>query len=269
LLRKALHTSLSLGLALTVSVMTSVTSPLRAAETDYSADLSARTYSAGLSVEPRLGLTEVLWGDSTTPFFGYIRPAVSAAASPTYYAGKVSLSLFPVSFLGVTFAKNWSHRYRETGGYDCHANTCMGSMDSSEVAFRFMTAYQSYFLSSQLQRVFYAANSEGDQNLMDPINALIYKEGGSTLANWGIILGKKVAQGVESGLIIQRGDLDGRISASEADYVFVRSKLESYGFPNLSATIGLGRFNTDIKRPGVSAIALLTYTGKAMVGPSL
>lgn len=262
---------LSLGLAfsLALSLLPFDSGRLEAAETDYSADLSARTYSAGLSVEPRLGLTQVLWGDTATPFFGYIRPAVSASASPTYYAGKVSLSLFPVSFLGVTFAKNWSHRYRETGGYDCHANTCLGSMDSSEVAFRFMTAYKSYFLSSQLQRVFYEANSEGDQNLMDPINALIYKEGGSTLANWGFIIGKKVAKGVESGVIIQRGDLDGRISASEADYVFVRTKLEPYGFPSLSATFGLGRFNTDIKRPGISAIALLTYTGKAMVGPAL
>lgn len=260
---------LSLGLALACSILALNPRPIQAAETDYSADLSTRSYSAGLSVEPRLGLAQVLWGDSTTPFFGYIRPAISASASPTYYAGKLSLSLFPVSFLGVTFAKNWSHRYRETGGYDCHANTCLGSMDSSEVSFRFMTAYKSYFLSSQLQRVFYEANSEGDQNLMDPINALIYKEGGSTLANWGFILGKKVAKGVESGVIIQRGDLDGRISASEADYVFVRSKLEPYGFPSLGLTFGLGRFNTDIKRPGISAIALLTYTGKAMVGPSL
>ena len=81
--------------------------------------------------------------------------------------------------------------------------------------------------------------------------------------------GKQGAKGVESGVIIQRGDLDGRISASEADYVFVRTKLEPYGFPSLSATFGLGRFNTDIKRPGISAIALLTYTGKAMVGPAL
>ncbi len=245
------------------------TQNLSAADWDYAADISGRTYSPGLSIDPTVGLHQLLWGEPTTPFFGYVRPAISASVSPSVFSGKAALDIFPLSFLGVTLARNWSHRILEATGYDCKANTCLGALNDRELTLKLLSAYESYFLSAQYQRIFYEANSEGDQNLMDPSNALIYRADGSNLNVSAFILGKKLSEKISAGMILQRGDLDRRISASEADYVFVRSNLEAYGYKMLTLSLGLGRFNTDIKRPGVSAIAVLTYTGKEGIGPAL
>ena len=261
--------SIFAGVALTLSMLAE--GHAAAADWDYAASLSGRTYSAGLSLDPTLGLHQLIWGDPTTPFFGYIRPALSGSITPTLFAGDAGLDIYPVSFLGMTVAKRWTHRFLEPSGYDCEANSCLGQMNSTKVSFRLLSAYQSYFLSAQYQRQFFEENGEGDgkQNIMDPANALIYRADGSNLNTLAIILGKKVTDKISTGVLYQRGELDRRKSASEADYVFARSDLSAFGYSMVTATVGLGRFNTDLKRPGISAIAIINYTGKAPIGPAL
>ena len=263
-----LHHKFLIFILTALSLSCVCTAKSTAADLDYAANLSMRTYSAGISLEPTLGLHQQLWGDSSTPFFGYIRPSLSSEFSPTSIGGKVSLDIYPLSFLGMTVAKNWTRRYAEPKGYDCAANTCLGRLDDTEIAFKLLSAYQAYFLVAQYTRRFYAENSEGNQNIMDPSNALIYRQSGSNLNTLNIILGKKISEKVSAGIIWQRGDLDRRSSASDADYFFARSDLSVIGYSMVTATFGLGRFHTDIKRPGISALAILSYTGKPGIGPA-
>ncbi|RYZ80359.1 MAG: hypothetical protein EOP04_26020 [Proteobacteria bacterium] len=235
---------------------------------DFGAGLSGRTHSPGLSLDPYLGLNQVVWGDTSTPFFGYVRPFVKGSLTPTLIAGKTGVDFFPVSFISVGAARTWTRRYRETGGYDCDAYRCIGDLNSSEINAVAMGAYESYFVSASLQRQFYDDVS-GDQDIMDPSNALIYKRTGSTLNSWSGIIGKKVGEGVRAGFILQRGDLDDKIRASEAVYAFVRSDLKPYGWNDFNATVGIGRFDSDTKNPGLSLILLLNWVGASTPGPVL
>lgn len=229
-----------------------------AATVDYTGNLSARSYSEGLSIDPTVGVTQVVWGDSSTPFHGYIRPSVSALVSPTILGGKTALDIYPLSFLGMTVARNRTHRYLKAQSYDCENGRCLGALDSSEISFKFMSAYQDYFLVARYQRIFFD-DSGGEQPVVDPVFALEYKAGGSNLNIANLILGKKLDGGLSAGVLVQSGTLDRDANASESDYVFLRSELEKYGYSKLALTVGLGRFQTQIKRPGFSAVAILSF----------
>jgi hypothetical protein len=122
-------------------------------------------YAAGLRTEPfggrlwgELGYNYLLWGaapGSGNPYYGYVRPKVSAQTS-----GKVNRADVGIDFafwaplvFEVTYA--WDHRSGDFPQFNCSVMQCRGLLTRTKVAAKVTLGYDDYFLlwDSRMEQV--------------------------------------------------------------------------------------------------------------------
>lgn len=259
---------LCIAIALALSVMSFARSaPAASTEgLDFTTNLLARTYTPGLSLNPTIGYGQRVWGDLDSPWYGFLRPHLDGVVSPTLFEGKAGIEVFPVSILGVNIARTFGRRFADTRGQDCIVNQCQGELDYTDVTVQAYLGGAGFFSSLRWTRTFFDAVSDQTRPIYDVGSSVLLKPAGEAGDYMTIVVGKDLSDDLAIGVLVQNADFHYSGQHQEGHYLIVRSNLKLFGFDDLSATLGLGRYKTDLNIAELSGILSVTYTGQAAIG---
>jgi hypothetical protein len=223
---------------------------------DTSVAVIGRTYSAGLLVTPAVGYSYLLWGDPASGLFGFVRPNVSAPLSSSSYSGRAELEIFPVTFFGFSGGRTWLHRFATATGQDCTLGQCLGDMSSSDLNVRALFKVGSVFGSAKYSRVFVDQASDRTQSLLDPATSLLMSPDGEIATQLQAVVGATIMPFWSAGGIYQSTTLQNSSATQNAEYFFARYEVGSCRFMGAA-----GRFESQLKNPGLSLLGSVTWVG--------
>ena len=233
---------------------------------DFSAKLLSRTYSPALSINPTIGYSLKLWGDTETPWYGFVRPSIVGVLSPAFYEGKIGIEIFPISILGVDIKRTTSRRFTSLKDQNCEQVQCQGTLDYTDVSFQSFLGFADYFSSIRWTRTFFDAVNDQTRPVYDLGTSVLLKPGGDAGDFLTIAAGKELESGLSVGVLLQMADFRYSGQRQEGQYAIVKSNLKSMGWEDFDATVGVGRFKTDLNVAEVSAILSVTYTNTRAIG---
>lgn len=118
------------------------------AEFDLSVGGYSRSYPLGGSAELNMGYSLVLWGQSASPFLGYIRLATDIEGVVDYFSSTAKIEIFPVSFLGVRAGQAFSQSHLDFDEFDCEVFLCRGKFTENFYEVPLFLAYSDFIFSS-------------------------------------------------------------------------------------------------------------------------
>lgn len=242
------------------------TEPAEANRPDYSARVVARSYSPGLSFNPQVGYAQSLWGDTSTPWYGFVRPYIIGVASPTLFEGKGGIELFPVSILGVDLRRSFTRRFTTSRNQDCNQTQCLGELNFTDLSFQSFLAFQEYYTSVRYTRTFFDPVDDRTRPIYEVATSVLLSPNGDSGDTFSVALGKKLGEKVSAGLLYQVGDYHTSGNHMDAEYLFLKTDCASFGYEDLDATVGIGRFYSSRNVPEASLILSITYTGQRAIG---
>ena len=262
LLAPFLTLPLTLALAAQAQTPPAAVASSAAIRVDSSASVIARSYSPGLIVTPTVGYSYLLWGDPASGLFGYVRPSASASMTTSSYSGRGELELYPVSFLGFSGGRTLLHRFANATGQDCSLGQCMGDLFSSDLSVRALFRYQSIFGTVKYTRLYFDAAADRSQALLDPASALLLSPDGEIATMTSAVVGGTIDETWSAGGIYQGATLQNRSGTQNAEYLFARYSMGDYRFMGAA-----GRFESELKNPGLSLVASVTWVGTPTLLP--
>lgn len=233
---------------------------------DFSTTLLVRSYSPALSINPTVGHGQRVWGDSTTPWHGFLRPYIVGVLSPSLYEGKVGLEVFPISVLGLDLKRTWSRRFRTIEGQDCLLQQCLGPLDYTDVSLQSYLGFQGYFSSIRWTRTFFSGVEDKTRPVYEMGASVLLKPDGDAGDYLTIALGKDFEDKFSIGVLLQTADFRYSGHRQEGQYAILKSNLGRFGYDDFDAMLGLGRYKSNLNVAEVSAILSLTYTHTPAIG---
>lgn len=102
------------------------------AQFDLLAGVQGRTLpSLGAEVYADAGYSKVLWGErkvgDKNVLFGLIRPAIGGSSSAVINNLKMEVEIFPISFIGFVFGRQYIHSNYDFPFFDCDQVNCQGN----------------------------------------------------------------------------------------------------------------------------------------------
>jgi hypothetical protein len=90
-----------------------------------------RSVPLGGAIFAGLGYDQLVWGDPSEGrvLYGYVRPAIETALAPSLFVVETKISIYPVSFVGLTFGRVEAFRNTSTSlSVDCAELECGGRL---------------------------------------------------------------------------------------------------------------------------------------------
>lgn len=116
---------------------------------DYAYSLGVRSLPVGLGLWGEVGYSRLLWGESPSalnPFYGYIRPKLSAQTSGVVNRTDlgIDIALWAPVLIEVTYGLD--HRRADFAAFDCTQLQCRGLVVRTKVALKLSAGTGPYFL---------------------------------------------------------------------------------------------------------------------------
>lgn len=89
----------------------------------------------------------MFWGQTSTPYYGYVRLAITAEGVENYFSPSAVVELFPVSFLGFRFGKVWNQSHLDYEDYDCTTYQCRGQFEETFLEAPLFLKYNRFLFS--------------------------------------------------------------------------------------------------------------------------
>jgi hypothetical protein len=233
---------------------------------DFSTRLLLRTYSPALSINPQVGYGQPLWGDTSTPWYGFARPYIIGVASPSLVEGTAGIELFPVSILGVDLRRTFTRRFAVSRNEDCDRLQCLGELNYTELSFQNFLAFRDYFTSVKWTRSFFDAVEDRTRPIYDFVASVLLSPLGENGDSFTVVVGKDLEASTSAGVLMRVADYHTSGNHQDAQYLFYKTGCGKFGFKDLEATVGFGRFASSRNVPEASAIVILNYTGARAIG---
>ncbi len=96
------------------------------AQVDVALSGQTRSYPQSGVAGVTLGYSQLLWGDTSDPFYGYLRPRLELNSAGSYNSANFGVELYPISFLGVRAGGESIQNDQEYSAYDCTTASCLG-----------------------------------------------------------------------------------------------------------------------------------------------
>lgn len=233
---------------------------------DYGLSVPARTYSPGLAVIPYAGYGKLLWGETDSPFYGFVRPNLAPFASPTLVGARAGVELFPVSFVGFSAGQSYLHRFVDSEGQNCETVECQGSLAYSDLGLRLLVGHQGFFISTEYQLTFYNVEDSQAQPVLEPSLSLLLGAGKDELTQLKVALGRQLNEQLVIGVLYQEAELQKAGGEQQAQYLFAQTSLKDYGYEGATLTLGVGSFESELQPRSFSIIGNLNLIGRAALG---
>lgn len=229
----------------------------------------ARTYAPGLSINPSFGYSQKLWGDVSTPFYGYVRPYGIAVLSPAVYEGRLGLEIFPVSFLGVDLRRAWGRRFVDTRGEDCDQVECQGELSYTDLSFQMFLGYKRKFASIRWTQTYFDAIDNRARKIYELGSAVLISPDGDRGDYLSVAIGEELGgflSGLAYGVLVQSNRFHGTDHVAEAAYLFSRLNMPFQETDQSSVTVGVGAFRSNLNVPELSVVASIVYSPRPALG---
>lgn len=104
---------------------------------------SARSYpGVGGAMEADFGYSMKLWGDTSSPWYGMIRPGVKGSSTIVVHDYDTNIYFYPVSFIGFGAGQiKMTSEYNEFQWYDCEEVRCVGTMTKDYLSAKIALGY--------------------------------------------------------------------------------------------------------------------------------
>ncbi len=231
--------------------------------------LLARTYAPGLSINPSVGFSQKIWGDTATPLFGFFRPYVIGVVSPSVYEGKVGIELFPISFLGVDVRRAWGRRFVDTRGQDCDQVECQGELGYTDLSFKMFLGYRKTFASLRWTQTFFDSIENRARRIYELGSSVLINPDGDRGDYLNLAVGENLnglLDGMSVGVLLQSNQFRGTGHRSDAAYLFSRLEMPFEDHDDSSVTVGLGAFRSNLNVPELSIVTSIVYQPRPALG---
>jgi hypothetical protein len=165
---------------------------------DYRMSVGGRTVSAGGAFYAEMGWSEPVWGEWEEPdqfFYGYVRPSIRGIAAYTVNSIDARVSIFPISFLGISVGRSWTQRSSRTVmDVDCSQVTCEGLLEGNFAIVDFTFGAGGVFLVSQLDVSDYLP-SRNDRPFFEDGGSLLGAAKGDLILSHSHVIGLSLGDG--------------------------------------------------------------------------
>lgn len=247
------------------------------AHVDYGVTALFRSYSPGLSVNPTVGYSQLLWGDPASPWYGFVRPYAIGVVSPSVYEGKIGLEVFPVSILGIDVRRAYGRRFLDTKNQNCEVLECQGALSYTDLSLQSFLGNSDFFASIRFTRTFF----DGDESRSFPVyelgSSILLSPNGDRGDYLSLAAGRNFIgflKGLSWGILHQRNDFRELQQSLTATYLFLSLDMRSGasigqpGPPQDSdrLTFGMGTFQSSRNVSEFSVVASYVYSPRAALG---
>lgn len=247
------------------------------AYTDYGVTTLFRSYSPGLSMNPTLGYSQLLWGNPFSPWYGFVRPYALGVISPSVYEGKVGLELFPLSVLGIDVRRAYGRRIVDTKNQNCDELECQGALPYTDFSVQSFLGVGEVFASIRFTRTFFDGDSTRSFPVYELGSSVLLSPNGDRGDYLSVAVGRNfigLLSGLSWGILYQQNDFRGLHQAMIAKYFFLSLDMRSgvnksqSGLPQDSdrITLGIGSFRSSRNVPEFSLVASYVYSPRAALG---
>ncbi len=229
---------------------------------DFKYEFIARSYPVGSALNAYLGYNQLLWGDTSSIWYGLIRPKLEGSTSIVVNHYDANISIYPISFLGYGAGhKEMNSNYDLYSFYNCEEVRCKGILKKDYTFGKIALGYGKLITTFRYQ---YWRNSYDDLN----------NEGkGVAEYEYIVIANPEFDDDVQRSYFLGYKigkDLIGFVSDQ---HQFQRSKSEyklnigiyKLNSGNFSYTLGLGSLQSTEQEAGFTAIINIAHT----LAPSL
>ncbi len=237
------------------------------AQVDYGVTTLFRTYAPGLSVNPSMGYSQKVWGDVSTPWYGFVRPYVIGVASPSVFETKVGMEIFPVSIFGIDVRRAYGRRFHDTKNQNCDVLECQGALPYTDVSAQTFLGYADFFASIRFTRTFFDGDASRSFPVYELASAVILAPGGDRGDYLNVAIGKNLGglfKGLALGVLVQHNEFHELNQFKSAAYGFAAIDLYQAAISRL--TVGLGAFRSSRNVAEASIVVAYTYSPRSALG---
>jgi hypothetical protein len=224
-----------------------------------------------------VGYSQPLWGNLSTPWYGFVRPYAIGVLSPSVYEGKVGLEVFPISILGLDIRRAYGRRFVNTKNQNCDVLECQGELSYTDLSLQSFFGFEDLFGSIRFTRTFFDGKTARSFPVYELGSSVLLSANGDVGDYWSIAIGRRfigVLSGVTWGILHQRHEFAEYQQNLRATYFFV-------GFGRLSVssqsadlhplksdrlTVGIGSFQSSRNITELSLVASYLYSIRSAIG---
>jgi hypothetical protein len=223
---------------------------------DLSLGGSFRSYALSGTANVDAGYGQRVWGDPSTPFFGYIRPQVSGYTAGTYNSLNGALEVFPLAFLGARAGGEAIQNDSKYTAYDCETYRCKGRFYRSFLETELSLGAGPLFAQARWRRERWSQPHAQGGDFIDPTSGLVMLSSGESQTvyygvagwnlnpTWALLAALRYAESVDGG----------RTAISRMPFASVRYRRQGWSF-----IVGGGTFESTFKKRDFTALAMLSW----------
>lgn len=133
-----------------------------------------RTKPIAGGLQLNTGYNQLIWGDtSTKPFYGFLRPNVTAFTAGQYNAYTYELEFYPVSFIGFEYGSESVSNVGIYQDYDCEEFQCQKNFKNNYMRMNILFGYSFFFFKGTLQKQKVSAETKDKDFILPFIGSAI------------------------------------------------------------------------------------------------
>ena len=230
------------------------------AAADLSVGTAVRSYPLSGVVEAEAGYGFRLWGNTSGPFYGYIRPVIEGATAAIYNSGTARLDFYPLSFLGVRAGGESVQNDSEYDAHDCENYQCVGRYYRTFVEGDLALGAGPVFIRGRLRRERWTQKDPQAGDFIEPTSGIGLASAGDSETVYQGLAGIKLSTSWTLAGGVRYAISDNTEQFSRMPFGLIR-----WTSGPLSVALGGGEFESTIKKKSPTALLYLSYE----IAPSL
>lgn len=200
---------------------------------DYAYSLGLRTQPLGAGVWGELGYNQLLWGEAPSaknPFYGYLRPKISAQSSGIVNRADVGMDFAFWAPIVFEVTQGWDHRSGDFSGFDCTSLQCRGLLKRTKVAVKLTAGYEAYFLLWDSLLEYTKGPHSPQRNFVDQYWNLMGSYESDSLISSELTLGRKISEEYSVGLLGSKSRFEKSHEESTSTMAFLAFKKSQFRY---------------------------------------
>lgn len=227
------------------------------ADFDFAVSSTVRSYPLSGVIESDAGYGFLLWGDqSSSPWYGYLRPRVNGATAITYNSGLAALDFYPLSFLGGSVGSESVENDSNYTAYDCSSYICKGRFYRNFVQTDLTLGWGPLFAQARWRRERWINGSSGGtaKRFIEPTAGLALGSAGDSETIYRGLIGYKFDDNWSLTGVFCYAQSDSNNGISRFPFAVVR-----YTDGPFSLGVGGGVFSSQLKGESGSALLFVRW----------
>jgi hypothetical protein len=239
--------------AIVTSIVICVSAWPAHASLDFSLGAEARSYPLSGVIESELGYGALLWGQTSTPFYGYLRPRILASTAATYNSADAALEIFPLSFLGFRAGGESIQNDQNYSAYDCDTYRCKGRFYRAYAEAELTLGMGPVFVQGRWRRERWSEPHAQTGDYIDPTSGLAMASSGESQVVYFGIVGMKLAPEWTALAMLRYAQEDsGGISRMPVGAIRFHRGI-------FSISVGAGNFESILKKSETTVIGSIKF----------